>query len=175
MAAKKTEIQAYRVIKTEKTFEIRYYPSATVATIVSNAKSYRDLSSSGFRKLANYIFGGNQDNKSIAMTAPVHMNISDSASSMSFVMPKGYTKDNLPKPNEAGVNIEITKDEYVAAIRFGGYASDSILEEYKKQLANALKESGIAYYGDFRFLGYNAPYDFFNRRNEIIVSVHWKE
>ncbi len=35
--------QAYKVIKVEKEFEIRYYPSVTIATISSSAKSYKDL------------------------------------------------------------------------------------------------------------------------------------
>lgn len=44
------ERQKYRVVKAEKGFELRYYPPATFATVKSSAKSYRELSSSGFRK-----------------------------------------------------------------------------------------------------------------------------
>jgi uncharacterized protein YxeA len=91
----KTETQPYRIIKTEKNFEIRLYPPATMATISMNARTYKELSSSGFKKLASYIFGGNQSNKSIAMTTPVHMDIKDSQSTMSFVMPANYNKDNF--------------------------------------------------------------------------------
>ena len=35
-------------------------------------------------------------------------------------------------------------------------------------------ENKIEFYGNFRFLGYNAPYQFINRRNEIIVNVNWE-
>jgi len=59
----KTETQPYQVIKKEKDYEIRRYPSATIATISLDAKSYKELSSSGFRKLASFIFGGNQSKK----------------------------------------------------------------------------------------------------------------
>ena len=59
----KTETQPYRIIKTEKDFEIRLYPSATMATISMGAKTYKELSSAGFRKLASFIFGGNNANK----------------------------------------------------------------------------------------------------------------
>ena len=31
----------------------------------------------------------------------------------------------------------------------------------------------LAGYGNFRFLGYNAPFQFWGRRNEIIVSIVW--
>ena len=39
MSANKTEEQKYTVILKDKDFEIRFYPSATVATINSNAKN----------------------------------------------------------------------------------------------------------------------------------------
>ncbi len=167
------ETQQYQVIKKEKDFEIRLYPSATMATISMDAKTYKELSSSGFRKLASFIFGGNQDSKSIAMTTPVHMDINDSLSSMSFVMPSTYNQDNLPKPNDSSITIENTAEEYVAAIKFGGYANDEQIKKYTYKLESALKVNQIAYFGNFRFLGYNAPYQFWGRKNEIIVRVHW--
>jgi len=171
----KTETQPYRIIKTEKDFEIRLYPAATMATISMDAKTYKELSSTGFRKLASYIFGGNKANKNIAMTSPVHMDINDSLSSMSFVMPTNYNKDNLPKPNDSSITIKTTTDEYVAAVRFGGYANDDEIKKYAGKLEGALKANGIEYYGTFRFLGYDAPFQFWGRKNEIIVSVHWNE
>ena len=173
MASNKTETQKYRVIKTEKEFEIRFYPPATLATVTSSAKSYKELASPGFRKLAGFIFGGNQSKKSISMTSPVHMDINDTASSMSFVMPSAYTKVNLPKPNDPNVIISTTSEEYVAAIRFSGYASDSDIKKYTDKLKTLLNSNGIKYYGNFRFLGYNAPFQFWGRRNEIIVSIVW--
>lgn len=168
------ETQPYKVIKTEKEFEIRLYPSAAMATVSMKAKSYKELSSAGFRKLASYIFGGNKENKSIAMTTPVYMDINDQQSSMSFVMPSEYNKNNLPTPNDSSVKLTTTNEEYVAAIQFGGYANDESIKKYAAQLENALKAKKIEYYGNFRFLGYNAPYQFWNRKNEIIVNVRWK-
>jgi hypothetical protein len=144
-----------------------------MATITSSVKTHRELGSSGFKKLANYIFGGNQEKKQIAMTAPVHMDVSDSLSSMSFVMPANYMKDNLPLPNDSTVKINTTSDEYVAAIKFEGFASEKDIKFYTEKLEKALKEKGISYYGHFRFLGYNPPYQLMGRKNEIIISVNW--
>jgi hypothetical protein len=175
MPANKTEEQKSSLVRKYKDFEIRFYPSATIATINSNAKTYGDLSGPGFRKLAGYIFGGNEANTKISMTTPVQMNINDSVSTMSFVMPSVYTKENLPKPNDPDVQIKNTADEYVAVIRFGGYASDKDLKFYSEKLQNLLKENGITFFGNYRFLGYNPPYQFIGRRNEIIVAVDWKE
>ncbi len=170
----KTEEQKYTVIQKDQDFEIRFYPSATFATIKSNAKSYKELANPGFRKLAGYIFGGNESNTNISMTAPVHMDINDTVSSMSFVMPSSYSKENLPRPNNPNVIIQETAEEYVAVIRFGGYASDKDLKFYSEKLLQILKEKGISSYGHTRYLGYNPPFQFFNRKNEIIVSVVWK-
>lgn len=106
MSANKTEEQKYTVIHKDKDFEIRFYPSTTVATINSDVKTYKELSGPGFRKLAGYIFGGNESNTSISMTSPVHMDINDSVSSLSFVMPSSYNEGNLPKPNDPNVLIQ---------------------------------------------------------------------
>jgi hypothetical protein len=173
MPTNKIEEQKYSIIQKYKEFEIRFYPSATIAIINSKAKTYKDLSGPGFRKLAGYIFGGNEANKKISMTTPVQMDINDSVSTMSFVMPSAYTKENLPKPIDPNVQIKNTADEYVAVIRFGGYASDEDLKFYSEKLQNLLKENGITSFGNYRFLGYNPPFQFIGRRNEIIVSVEW--
>ena len=171
----KTETQPYEVIQTEKDFEIRHYPPATMASISMQATTYKELSGPGFRKLASYIFGGNDSKTSIAMTSPVHMDINDSASTMQFVMPANYTKSNLPQPDDSNVTITTTPDEYVAAIEFGGFASDVEIKSNSEKLAAALQDKSIEYYGNFRFLGYNAPYQLVGRRNEIIINVRWKK
>jgi hypothetical protein len=175
MSSNKTEEQKYTVIRKEKDFDIRFYPAATIATIHSNAKTYKELSGPGFRQLAGYIFGGNSGKTQISMTAPVHMDINDASSTMSFVMPSAYNQSNLPKPNDPNVVITKTSDEYVAVISFGGFASDDDLKFYSGKLQNLLKEKGITTYGHYRYLGYNPPYQLIDRRNEIIVSVKWKE
>jgi len=175
MSTNKTEEQKYEVVRKYDDFEIRFYPSATMATIQSEARTYKELSMPGFQKLAGYIFGGNETNTKISMTSPVQMDINDSLSTMSFVMPAGYTKENLPKPNNSAIQIHKTTDEYVAALRFGGYASDKDLKFYSEKLLKLLNENGINTLGTYRFLGYNPPFQFFGRRNEIVVSVDWKE
>ena len=173
MAIAKTETQAYSVMKVNREYEVRFYPSATMATITSTARTYRELGSTGFSKLAGYIFGGNQEKKQIAMTSPVHMDIGDSVSSMSFMMPSTFTKENLPIPNNLDVTIQSSKDEYVAVLAFDGFATNEKIKSHMKLLENSLKEHRQSYYGNFRYLGYNPPYQLFGRRNEIIVSIDW--
>jgi len=175
MGTNNTEKQPYTVLKTEGEIEIRLYPSVTMATIQSTAKNYRDLSGNGFRKIAGYIFGNNASGEKIAMTTPVHMDFQESGSSMAFVMPSGYDESNLPKPNDPAVKIKKTEVEHVAALRFGGFASDEAIEKNTQKLDELLRQKGIKTKGHFRFLGYNPPYQLVGRRNEIIVSIEWNE
>ena len=169
------ERQKYSVVKAEKGFELRYYPPATFATVKSSAKSYRELSSSGFRKIAGYIFGGNESSTKIAMTSPVHMDINEKESSMSFVMPSKYDLESLPKPNDAKVEIHETPGEYLAAIEFGGFANDASIRKHADELKQLLNGKGIKIIGNFRYLGYNPPYQIIARKNEIVVAVEWNE
>ena len=171
MSTAKTEIQAYKVIHKEDDIEIRYYPATTMAKVTTNIKTYKDSGHSGFGTLAKYIFGGNSEKKKIAMTSPVHMEISDSIYSMAFVMPSKFNKDNLPSPDNANIVIETIEPEYVAVISFGGFANETSIKENKDRLTSILKKKGITYHGNFRFLGYNPPYQLVGRRNEVIVAV----
>ena len=172
MSIGKTETQAYTVIQVEKNYEIRYYSAATMAMISSTTKSYRDLGSSGFNKLAKYIFGGNSANKQIAMTSPVHMDIDSTKSTMAFVLPSIYNESTIPKPNDSSISIITSEPEYVAAIQFSGFATNESIASHRILLENELKLKGISYYGNFRCLGYNPPYQLFGRRNEVIVSLN---
>ena len=117
----KTENQKYRIVLKGAQFEIRFYPSATIAKIYSSGTDYKSVSSGGFRKLAGYIFGGNDHRKSISMVAPVRMEMSDKRSSMSFVMPEKYKEADLPKPKDASVHIVKLSPQYLAFISFGGF------------------------------------------------------
>ncbi|MFN5479211.1 MAG: SOUL family heme-binding protein [Chitinophagaceae bacterium] len=175
LSTNRIEKQKYRVVKKERDFEIRYYPSAIFATIRSSAKSYRELSSSGFRKIAGYIFGNNESGSKIAMTSPVHMDINNRESSMSFVMPSEFEIEKLPRPADQSVEIHQSPAEYTAAIEFGGYANDEKIQAYANQLIQALNKKGIKAIGNVRYLGYNPPYQFVGRKNEVIVAIEWKE
>jgi len=175
MAGNKTETQAFTLIKKEDDFEIRYYPVVTLAVVKAHSSSYKELGNMGFRKLAGYIFGGNNEKKQIAMTAPVHMQMSDSVSTMAFVLPKNYHLENLPKPNDSSIEIKTTTAEYVAAIEFGGFSNTKKIQAHIAQLKALLLKKNIQHLDNFRYLGYNPPYQLFGRKNEIIVTIIYSE
>jgi len=175
MSTKGTPQQLYPVIKTMGDMEIRNYPEALTATVVRPGGTYKEVSNSGFRSLAGYIFGGNGTAKKIAMTAPVHMEIGSDSSRMRFVMPEGMTMDSLPKPNDSGVHLESVPEEVVAVLRFGGFGGDEKIKERTAELMEMLKTEGLVAVGPVRFLGYDPPWQLFARRNEVVVAVKWPQ
>jgi SOUL heme-binding protein len=175
LSTRQTDTQPYKIIRVEMDFEIRFYPAATMAVVSSKVRTYKELGSSGFRKLAGFIFGGNEENKKIAMTSPVHMDFGDSVSTMAFVLPVGYHEGNVPKPNDPGIAIKTSEAEYLAVNTFSGFASDQKITEHIAILEKALRERGLAHYGNFRFLGYNPPWQIFGRRNEVVVAIRENE
>ena len=171
----KTERQNYRLVKTMKEIEIRFYPKSIMATVKSPSETYTGNNNNNFRKLADYIFGGNQSSNKISMTAPVHMEKNSDGSSLSFVMPSKYTMEELPKPNDKNIELHYSDDGYYAAVKFGGYASEKIILNREDELKQKLKEIGISHNNKFVYLGYNAPWDVINRENEVLVKIDFKE
>jgi SOUL heme-binding protein len=167
----KTPEQPYSEIRTIGSVEVRFYPKAIMATVSGDGTSYTGSSNQLFGKLAGYIFGSNDKKEKIAMTAPVYMEAGQGKSSMTFVMPENYQLGTLPKPNSGDVKIHESEDEYVAVLRFSGYASEKEILQKKAELETALKAAGIKHLGYFRYLGYNAPWDFINRRNEVMFRI----
>jgi hypothetical protein len=164
----KTEIQKYQTIKSEKDFEVRYYPPAILAS-VDMAGSYDQSRNSSFGTLAGYIFGGNEENMQISMTAPVRM--SEAEGTMSFVMPSRFTMETLPDPKSKRVKLHTSEPQYVAVVSFSGWANDRKISEMKEKLSEWLEIEGLNHNNKFEYLGYNPPYQLTNRRNEVLVPL----
>jgi hypothetical protein len=166
----KIEKHNYTVVKKYDDFEVRDYESALFSSVVLSDSTYENSSNKGFRILAGYIFGGNENGEKIAMTSPVAMELGDSMK-MSFMVPTRYEEQDLPKPNNEKIFFERKKGSRMAAIRFGGWANDQRIEKYKNKLIEALKAEGISHSGNFVYLGYNPPYALIARRNEVVVEL----
>ncbi len=164
------EQHKYVVIKKYEDFEVRQYAPAIYSSVKMSNNSYNETSSVGFRTLAGYIFGGNDKEQSIAMTSPVKMELGDSMK-MSFMVPSNMNMESLPKPNSGAVYFEKEEQKIMAAIEFGGWASDEKIASYKAKLAKLLTKEGLKWKGSFMYLGYNPPYVVINRRNEIVVEL----
>ena len=167
---KNIEMYTYQVNKKYDTFEIRNYEATLFTSVKLSTKGYKNSSGKGFSILAGYIFGKNERNEKIAMTSPVAMTLEDSTTMM-FMVPKELKKEMLPTPNHPEIAFKEEPAKTVAAIRFGGWANDKKIATYKQQLIAALDTEGIAYSDRFYFFGYNAPFEVFNRINEVIVEL----
>jgi hypothetical protein len=164
------ETYAFKIINTYETIQIRQYEASLFTSVEIPSNNYRKTSTKGFSVLAGYIFGGNDKKEKIAMTSPVAMSLKDSTTMM-FLVPKKYTRDNLPVPNDSSIEFKDMPEKKVAAISFSGWANDSKIASFKKKLIDVLESKGIQYTDNFYFLGYNAPMEVFNRKNEIIVEL----
>jgi hypothetical protein len=104
----------------------------------------------------------------IPMTSPV---VSDEQS-MSFVMPGGKEKEEMPDPLDHRVKITSLPPREIAVIRFKGYAGREDVSDVKSRLLEGLKKSGIATQGQPVLMRYNAPWTpGFLRRNEIGIEI----
>tara|TARA_B110000459_G_scaffold41830_1_gene45625 strand:- start:2741 stop:3340 length:600 start_codon:yes stop_codon:yes gene_type:complete len=167
---KDIETYSYVVNKKYDQFEIRRYEATLFSSVKLSSTSYKKASSEGFSVLAGYIFGNNKRNEKIAMTSPVAMTLEDS-STMLFMVPNKFNKETLPQPNESKIKFQKEPAKTVAAIQFKGWANDKKIQKYKQKLIAALDKKRIIHTNQFYFLGYNAPYEVFNRKNEIIVKL----
>lgn len=162
-----TETQPYEVVKNIADCEIRHYPPIMMAKYQSKNPG------GGFGKLFNYISGGNSTNTKIAMTTPVHIKKSQSENSMAFVLPKKFNINNAPQPND--LNLEVFEGEsgYFAAIQYSGFTNESKERSYKLQLQKMLKDAEINVSGEPVILVYDGPYNFINRRNEVLIPIFY--
>ena len=167
---KNIETYSYVVNKEYDQFEIRRYEATLFSSVKLSGTTYKETSSEGFSVLAGYIFGNNERSEKIAMTSPVAMTLEDS-STMLFMVPNKFNKETLPQPNESKIKFHNEPAKTVAAIQFKGWASDKKIENYKQKLIAALDNEGISHTDRFYFFGYNAPYEVFNRKNEVIVEL----
>lgn len=168
------ETPHYTLLNKDQKIEIRDYKSAVIAkTFVYD--SYKSAASTGFRRIANFIFGGNNRNQGIEMTAPVIISkdIKKNGHEIFFFMPKKYELDELPKPNLENVLLKEIILGKVASISFGGWASEKNANFYTEQLTKYLKLNNYETIGSFMVAQYNSPWAIPPfRKNEILVKIN---
>lgn len=165
----KYETQKYDTILSEDDFEIRFYHTALKAKVVSNGGA-----NSNFYKLFRFISGNNTNGEKIAMTTPVYMKSEEESSTMEFVMPANYDLQTISKPLDESISIFESEAKYYACIRYGGYSNSNKFEAHSKKLIKKLSDYDITSRGDIFYVSYNSPYKLFNRRNEVMIEIDYK-
>ena len=186
------ESPEFEIIRKSAGYEIRSYGALLIAETVVEG-TYRESINQGFGRVANYIFGNNTAEASIAMTTPVlhepveaeprsekiamttpvlHEPIGAEGYSLAFVMPSEYTMDTLPKPNRDDVRIREVPARTLAALKFRGYAPERTAERKTRTLLERLERDGVEVIGEPFVAQYDPPWTPpFMRRNEILVEV----
>lgn len=179
----------YQLLQSDGAFELRQYEPVLLAQVEVDGEAGA-ARNAGFRLLAGYIFGGNQGQKKIAMTAPVTQAaappgekiamtapVTQAAAGparwrVSFTMPRAYTLDTLPTPNDARVQFVTLPGDRRAVIRFDGFSSESNLGRHRALLEAWVQQRGLRPVGDYVSAFYNDPMTLpWNRRNEWWVAV----
>jgi len=164
----------YSIKGTTGEIEFRQYPSLVLATADNSQND------AGFNLLFAYISGSNKPREKIPMTAPVITSqkipmtapvVSDAAS-MSFVMPAGSTRENVPDPLDSRVRIVTQPERDIAVIRFSGYAPPEDVDAATSRLQDGLKNGGIDTAGQPFLMRYDSPWTpGFMRRNEVAIEI----
>jgi hypothetical protein len=130
----------FNAVELARGVQIRHYGERIAAQTKVSGESEDQARSTGFRRVAAYIFGGNDGGRSIAMTAPVAVQTGRSRGTkiamtapvaqqgeddewvIRFFMPAEWTMDTLPKPNDPRVELVTVPPQKYAVLRFsGGY------------------------------------------------------
>ena len=172
--AENYEEPKFEVLKKYKKFEVRKYSDTIQARVATGGMNYGE-SSRPFRRIAGYIFGGNERQQSIAMTAPVHMWKSGEESLMAFTMPAEHKMEELPKPNDSGIELLRVEGEVVAVLKFSGLSRPSKTLRLQNKLHKLIEAEGLTPCSEAKLAVYDNPMSTlpFMRRNEILVPIEW--
>jgi hypothetical protein len=182
-----TEEPAFKVTLKSAALEVREYPPLIAAEVLVGGERSEAVSA-GFRLLAGYIFGGNTRRQSIAMTAPVVQAPAKGESiamtapvvqtgakgawTVRFIMPRSYTLDTLPTPNDQRVHLIPLPAARMAVVRFSGLAREPDIQQKTTELRAFLMAQQLVATGPPALARYNPPWTlWFLRRNEIMIPI----
>lgn len=185
-SAMAVEEPGYRVEADHGALELRLYEPVIVAE-TSVAGEFEDVGSEGFRRLAGFIFGGNDAGRKIAMTAPVAVERRGTPGEgtvplsrekrgdawiVAFTMPSSFRLEDLPVPDDARVALRQIGARRVAVVRFSGTWGEEKFREKAMELRKLARERGLVVRGEPVYARYDPPWTpSFLRRNEVLLEV----
>lgn len=184
------ETPSYELLEKEGRFEIRSYQKYISASVSLEGLDFEQASNRGFRIIAEYIFGNNTkrdkvamttpviqkqilQSEIIAMTAPVGLSqMDDKRYEVSFVMPKKYTLETLPQPNNDAVLLKLNPAKKVAVIHFSGKVSKEQVGKMTDELKAWMDKKKLKAWGEVSLAQYSPPYiPAFMRKNEVSFEI----
>jgi hypothetical protein len=188
------EQPSYAVSAKSGAIEVRDYAPQLAAQVEVTGEREAAINA-GFRLLADYIFGNNQENSKVAMTAPViqapkaeakgqggrsiamtapvvQAPAGENGWSVRFIMPAKYTLESIPRPNNPRVRLLPVASQRVAAIRFSGLANEKVLQRKTEELRAYLAAQKLVAAGPAMYAFYDPPWTLpFLRRNEVLIDL----
>jgi len=188
-----TESVPYTVQMTLGEIEVRRYPPQIWAETVVEHSSWKNGLNEGFRRLAGYLFGANNESarltmtapvlssypgggEPLAMTAPVLADVSGANElrdqTVAFVMPADRDLDSLPAPRDRRVRLREVPERRAAVLRFRGNYESGLPYQKRDELLRRVREAGLETRGEARFAGYDPPTTWSPlRRNEVLIDL----
>jgi hypothetical protein len=190
-----TESVPYTVQMTLGEIEVRRYPAQVWAETVIEQSSWKEGLNEGFRRLASYLFGANNESARLTMTAPVFSSYSGRAGgeqlsmtapvladvsgadelrdhTVAFVMPADRDLDSLPAPRDRRVRLREVPARRTAVLRFRGNYESGLPYQKRDELLRRVREAGLETRGEARFAGYDPPTTWSPlRRNEVLIDL----
>lgn len=181
----RVEQPAYKVTLSEGPIEIRNYGPMIAAEVEVKGERKAAINE-GFRLIAAYIFGANEPNakvemtapvqqqsaRKIAMTAPVTQQAGGESWTVRFIMPMKWTLETLPIPNDTRVTLKALPAKCMLAIRFAGTANDSVIQTKTEELRQYASNRKLTTLGEPQLAFYNPPWTLpLLRRNEVMFEV----
>ena len=174
----------YEIEATNGAIEVRSYAPMIGAEAVVEGERKTAINE-GFRLIAAYIFGANQPNakiamtapvlqqkRTIAMTAPVTQQSAGDAWTVRFIMPKSWSMETLPIPNDPRISLRPCPARRFVAITFSGLATSNVLQTRTDELRRYITDHKLATTGEPVLAFYNPPWTLpFFRRNEIMLEL----
>ena len=186
LVRRKYEEPRYERLTKDGEFEVRRYAPRVVAqTVVSGEEGA--VTREGFRRLAGYIFGGNDGGDEIAMTTPVERRAEGTRIDMTtpvertegedgwvitFTMPRERAREALPTPDDGRVTLRERPAETVAVRRFSGRADVAMRRRETEALREWMRAHGYEETGPPTLAQYDPPWVLGPfRRNEIQIPI----
>lgn len=156
------ETAPYTVLKQDGKFEVREYPTLTIAQTPMRGAD------DSFMRLFRYIGGQNVTTQKIAMTTPVFM----TTNSMAFVLPETMSADQVPQPKNSQVAVSSITAGKFAVARFSGSRKAASETNAVAALTAWMERGKLTPTGEPIFGYFDPPWTPpFMRRNEVMLRL----
>merc|ERR1711997_1008815 len=174
-----SDCPSYTTKESTDDYELREYaPSKWVQTAMTGVE-HEIASMQMFGKLFRYIGGNNAANKKIDMTRPVIGLViprDGSGAEKNFTMAFYMPESNVPAPSAPDIKIMSIPAMHVYVKSFPGYASLTKYIWNAKLLEMKLKDEKKPFISNYFYkAGYNSPFEFTDRHNEVWFMADFPE